>query len=278
MTRLAAEFEMKDLGPLSHFLGINVSQQQNTMFLSQKSYATDIIERAGMHSCKPVATPVDTKAKLSATSSPIFNNPTLYRSLAGALQYLTFTRSDISYVVQQVCMHMHAPRIDHWNALKRVIRYLQGTVSLGLTLGPFADLSLRAYTDADWVRCPDTGRSTSATVYIWVQICYPGRLNGKLLSLDPVRRPSIEEWQMSLQNCVGFVTFCLNYIALYRKPAWSIVIISLPYISRVIQFSNGVLFASFMFLHVIRLRISSPRAFPGFYLMISDPVLAYGHP
>ncbi|XP_021975221.1 uncharacterized mitochondrial protein AtMg00810-like [Helianthus annuus] len=160
MARLAAEFDMKDLGPLSHFLGIHVTHQHNRMFLSQQSYTKDIIERVGMHSCKPVATPVDTKSKLSATSSPIFEDSTLYRSLVGALQYLTFTRPDISYAVQQVCMHMHAPRIDHWNALKRIMRYLQGTSSLVLTLGSFTDFSLRAYTDADWAGCPDTRRST----------------------------------------------------------------------------------------------------------------------
>ncbi|XP_021996252.1 uncharacterized mitochondrial protein AtMg00810-like [Helianthus annuus] len=97
--QLAAEFDMKDLGPLSHFLGINVTPQPDTMFLSQQSYALDIIDRDGMSSCKSVATPVDTKPKLSASSSEPFEVPTLYRSLAGALQYLTFTRPDISYAI-----------------------------------------------------------------------------------------------------------------------------------------------------------------------------------
>ncbi|XP_021995192.1 uncharacterized mitochondrial protein AtMg00810-like [Helianthus annuus] len=111
--QLAAEYDMKDLGPLSHFLGINVTRQHDTMFLSHQSYALDIIDRAGMSSCKSVATPVDTKSKLNASSSDPFEDPTLYRCLAGALQYLTFTRPDISYAVQQVCMHMHSPRVDH---------------------------------------------------------------------------------------------------------------------------------------------------------------------
>ncbi|XP_021979082.1 uncharacterized mitochondrial protein AtMg00810-like [Helianthus annuus] len=161
MGSLAAEFAMKDLGPLSYFLGITVSRIRQTMFLSQKSYALDIVNRAGMSSCNPVGTPVDTKPKLAATSGTPFEDPKLYRSLVGALQYLTFTRPDISYAVQQICIHMHHPSIDHWQALKRIIRYIQGTADYGLTLSSCSDIPLRAYTDADWAGCPDTRRSTS---------------------------------------------------------------------------------------------------------------------
>ncbi|XP_021992156.1 uncharacterized mitochondrial protein AtMg00810-like [Helianthus annuus] len=161
MAKLASEFAMKDLGPLSFFLGNSVTRNKNNMFLSQQSYATDIIKRANMQNCNPVFTPVDTHAKLSANSSEPFHDPTLYRSLAEALQYLTFTRPDITYAVQQICMHMHAPRTDHWNALKRIIRYLKGTITYGLTLGHTSASSLLAYTDADWAGCPDRRRSTS---------------------------------------------------------------------------------------------------------------------
>ncbi|GAA0186912.1 transmembrane signal receptor [Lithospermum erythrorhizon] len=94
------------------------------IFLSQKKYATEIIEKAGMSSCKPSSTPVDCKAKLSRSFGNSYHNPTEYRSLAGALQYLTLTRPDISYVVQQICLFMHNPH-------------------------------------ADWGDCPDTRRSTS---------------------------------------------------------------------------------------------------------------------
>lgn len=104
---------MKDLGPLTYFLGIAVTRQSGSLFLSQQKYAKEIIERAGMTSCKAVATPVDTNTKLAASDGALLENPTLYRQLAGALQYLTFTRPDISYAVQQVCIHMHAPRTSH---------------------------------------------------------------------------------------------------------------------------------------------------------------------
>jgi hypothetical protein len=99
MTLLTSEFAMKDLGPLSYFLGIAVTRHAGRLFLSQSTYAGEIIARAGMASCKPSATPVDTKQKLSTSAGTPYDDPTLYRSLAGALQYLTFTLPDISYVV-----------------------------------------------------------------------------------------------------------------------------------------------------------------------------------
>ncbi|PNX67023.1 copia protein, partial [Trifolium pratense] len=110
MSQLSIEFAMKDLGPLSYFLGISVTKHTGGLFLSQKKYAREIIERAGMSSCKSSPTPVDTKAKLSGSSGNPYHDPTEYRSLAGALQYLTFTRPDISYAVQQVCLFMHDPK------------------------------------------------------------------------------------------------------------------------------------------------------------------------
>ena len=85
---------------MSYFLGIVVTHHAGGLFLSQKKYAMEIIDHAGMSSCKSSPTPVDTKPKLSATSSTPFEDPTLYRSLVGALQYLTFTRPDITYAVQ----------------------------------------------------------------------------------------------------------------------------------------------------------------------------------
>ena len=114
-----------------------------------------------MTSCKSTKTPVDTKAKLSPFSGPRYSDPTLYRSLAGALQYLTFTRPEISYAMQKICLFMHDPREEHMHALRRILRYIKGTLSFGLHLSPSDMSSLIAYTNADWGGCPDTRRSTS---------------------------------------------------------------------------------------------------------------------
>jgi hypothetical protein len=152
---------MKDLGPLHHFLGVSVQHQAGGLFLTQRQFALDILERAGMVDCKPVLTPVDTHAKVSAKSGPPVADPTHFRSLTGALQYLTFTRPDIAYAVQQICLHMHDPREPHLTAMKRTLRYLRGTLSYGLLLRHSASSKLTVYTDADWVGCPDTRWSTS---------------------------------------------------------------------------------------------------------------------
>ncbi|XP_071699434.1 uncharacterized mitochondrial protein AtMg00810-like [Rutidosis leptorrhynchoides] len=124
---------MTDLGPLNYFLGISVTRDSSGMFLSQRKYATEVLECADMIGCKPCRTPVDTNAKLKASGSPV-SDPTLYRSLAGALQYLTFIRPDISYA---------------------------DTLDLGLQLFASSTTSLVAYSDPDWAGCPTTRRSTS---------------------------------------------------------------------------------------------------------------------
>lgn len=131
---LSKEFAMIDLGQLHHFLGITTTRSDKGLFLCQSSYARDILNRAHMTNCKPCATPVDTASKLSATDGALLTDGTLYRTLAGALQYLTFTRPYITYVVQQVCLFMHAPREPHFAFMKRILRYLSGTLDFGIWL------------------------------------------------------------------------------------------------------------------------------------------------
>ncbi|GJU65219.1 ribonuclease H-like domain-containing protein [Tanacetum coccineum] len=157
---LHGEFAMTDLGSLNYFLGVSAQRTASGMFLSQSKFAVEILERANMQKCNPCKTPVDTESKLGPDGEPV-SDPTLYRSLAGALQYLTFTRPDLSYVVQQVCLYMHDPRDPHFTALKRILRYVRGTIDHGLQLHVSSTAQLNAYTDADWVGCPVTRRSTS---------------------------------------------------------------------------------------------------------------------
>jgi hypothetical protein len=112
---------MTNLGPLNYLLGISISRDSTGLFLSQKQYALEVLERAHMVNCNPSRTPVDTESKLGDDGDPI-SDPTLYRSLTGSLQYLTFTHPDISYAVQQVFLHMPDPREQHLSALKRILR------------------------------------------------------------------------------------------------------------------------------------------------------------
>jgi hypothetical protein len=94
------EFTMKDLRPLHHFLGVSIQHQTDELFLTQHQFALNILERAGMVDYKPIFTPVDTHAKVSAESEPPVADLTHFRSLAGALQYLTFTHPDIAFTIQ----------------------------------------------------------------------------------------------------------------------------------------------------------------------------------
>jgi hypothetical protein len=108
LDRLHSEFAMTDLGDLHYFLGIVVTRSSDGLFLSQRQYAADLLQRPGMAECHSSPTPIDTQSKLSATDGDLLPDGAEYRSFAGALQYLTLTRPDISYVVQQICLHMHA--------------------------------------------------------------------------------------------------------------------------------------------------------------------------
>ncbi|XP_051196890.1 uncharacterized mitochondrial protein AtMg00810-like [Lolium perenne] len=114
-----------------------------------------------MTACKSAMTPVDTSPKLAAITGAPVNDPTEYPSLASALQYLTFMRPDITYAVQQVCIHMHDPREQHLAAIKRILRYVKGTISHGLQLHSSSPHSMVTYTNADWAGYPDTRRSMS---------------------------------------------------------------------------------------------------------------------
>ncbi|GKB69872.1 ribonuclease H-like domain-containing protein [Tanacetum coccineum] len=156
---LHKEFDMTDLGALIYFLGISVTRDARGMFLSQKKYDIELLEGAHMSNCNATRSLVDTESKLGSNGDPI-SDSTFYRSLAGGLQYLTFTRPDISYVMQQICLHMHDPREPHLAALKRVLRYVCGTLDFALQLYASPTSSLVVYADADCAGCPTTRRTT----------------------------------------------------------------------------------------------------------------------
>jgi hypothetical protein len=106
--------------------------------------------------------PGDTNLKVASANGAPVTDASDFRSLAGALNWLTLTRPNIAYVVQQVFLHMHSPREPHIAALKRIPRYIRGTLDLGLLPRSSITTDLVVYTDADWVGCPDTRRSTSS--------------------------------------------------------------------------------------------------------------------
>jgi hypothetical protein len=117
-----------------------------------------------MVDCKLVSTSVNTQAKVSAEFGPPVADLTHFRSLTGALQYLTFTHLDIAYVIQQIWLHMHDPQEPHLTAMKRTLRYLWGTLDYGLLMWRSVSSELMVYINADWTGCPDTHQFTSCYV------------------------------------------------------------------------------------------------------------------
>ncbi|CAN6568409.1 unnamed protein product [Malus baccata var. baccata] len=160
---LTKEFEIKDLGPLHYFMGIQIIQHADGLFLSQTKDVTDLLTKTEMLESKSCATPCLPYNRLLLDDGKPFNNPALYRSIVGALQYLKFTRSDIVSVVHQVCQFMHKPMESHYVAVKRILRYLKGTVKFGINYVT-GSMDLHAFSYADWAGDPNNRRSTTGFV------------------------------------------------------------------------------------------------------------------
>lgn len=165
--KLHSEFSLKDLGKLDYFLGIEVHHSSSgSLLLSQTKYIRDLITEANMDQANSIASPMASSTKLSKYGSSSVTDPTYFRSIVGALQYATITRPEISYSVNKVCKFLSAPLEDHWKAVKRILRYLQGTLNHGLLIIPapkHEPISLTGFCDADWASDPDDRRSTSGS-------------------------------------------------------------------------------------------------------------------
>jgi hypothetical protein len=154
---LRSDFALKDLGRLHYFLGIEVQHINNGIHLSQGKYASDVLQRVGMINCKPCTTPLSTSGKLKIGSGDLLSSEdaTRYRSIVGALQYLTLTRPDLSFSINNVCQFLHAPTTDHWTAVKRILRYVKHTLRYGLKITKSSSMLVSAFTDSDWASDPN---------------------------------------------------------------------------------------------------------------------------
>ena len=152
---------MKDLGPLNYFLGLEVCRSIGSLFLSQTKYAIDLLKKFKMDGVKPYSSPVLTGSKLSILDGDPLPNSSEYRSAVGTLQYLTWIRPDITFAVNQVCQFMNTPTIDHWIAIKRIFRYIKGTINHGLLFTKNSSLAITCFSDVDWASNPDDRRFIS---------------------------------------------------------------------------------------------------------------------
>lgn len=146
---LATRLSIKDLVHISYFLGIEATRTEQGLHLMQNKYIQDLLAKMNMQNAKPVSMPLATHPKLTLQSGTPLANPTDFRQVVGSLQYLAFTRPDIAYAVNKLSQFMHQPTEDHWQAAKRVLRYLAGTSKHGIWIRRDSPPTLHAYSDAD---------------------------------------------------------------------------------------------------------------------------------
>lgn len=164
ITTLSNRFSLKEPTDITYFLGIKATPMAHGLHLMQRKYILDLLGRTNMLESKTVSTLMATTPKLSLQSGTCLADPGEYRTVIGSLQYLAFTRPDIAYAVNCLSQFMHRPTDLHWQAAKRVLRYLAGTSSHGILLRKDSPLTLHAFSDADWAGDTDDFASTNAYV------------------------------------------------------------------------------------------------------------------
>ncbi len=194
---LSRRFEMKDLGPPRKMLGIEIKRDRSSrrLFVSQSEYTEQILSRFGMLNSKPISTPMDRSYEEFANQEPdpIENIP--YRQVIGSLMYLMVgSRADIAFAVGKLSQHSQSPSKYHWVALKRVLRYINGTRNFGILYSKRNDLTVNGFSDADWAGCRKSRKSTSDLVFI---------VSGGAVC-----------WRSKKQTCIATSTCEAEYIAM----------------------------------------------------------------
>jgi hypothetical protein len=159
--KLASEFEMKDLGLMHYFLGLEVWQSPERIFLNQGKYVVEILKRFDMLDCKSMNTPMEVKLKLLVDTSLELIDATLYRQIIGSLMYLTNTMPNIYFSVNTLSQFLVEPRHVHLVVAKHVMRYLKGTLDCGLNYDGDHDSTLSGYIDSNWVGSVSNRKNTS---------------------------------------------------------------------------------------------------------------------
>lgn len=163
---LSVRFHMKELGQLKHFLGLEVVRTREGIFLHQKKYSKDLLQKFGMLDYKQISVPMEPNAKLCAHEGRTLEDATMYRQLVGSLIYLTLTRPEISFAVGVMSRYMQDPKKTHLDQVRRILRYVKGTLDHGILYKKGGGCKLVGYCDADYAGDHDTRRSTTGYVFM----------------------------------------------------------------------------------------------------------------
>ncbi|GKB78512.1 retrovirus-related pol polyprotein from transposon TNT 1-94 [Tanacetum coccineum] len=187
-------FEISMMGEMTFFLGLQVNQSPRGIFINQSNYVLEILKKYGMETCDPVGTPMEIKDKLDLDKNGTLVDATKYRSMIGALMYLTSSRPDIVHATCLCARYQAKPTEKHLKEVKRIFRYLQGTVNMGLWYTKDSGFELTGFSDADYAGCKDTFKSTSGGTQF---------LGEKLVG-----------WSSKKQDCTALSTAEAEYVSL----------------------------------------------------------------
>jgi hypothetical protein len=171
---LSSNFDMKDFGEASLILGIEIHwyRRNGVLGLSQKAYLENVLKKFSMHACNPTLAPIVKGDKYGSFQSPKNQyeidqmKSVLYASAVGSLIYAqVYTRLDLAFVIGMLSRYQKNPGIDHWNGIKRILRYIQGTKGIMLTYERSDSIEIVGYSDLDFVGCLDTDRSTLGYIF-----------------------------------------------------------------------------------------------------------------
>ena len=156
---------MTDIGLMAYYLGIEVKQMEDGIFISQEGYAKDILKKFEMLNSNLVSTLVECGVKLSMHDDQEKVNPTFFKSLVGSLRYITCTRPGILFGIGLVSHYMEAPMMTHLQTAKRILLYFKGTLDYGLLYSPSKEFKLVGYSDSEWTGDTDDRNSTIGFVF-----------------------------------------------------------------------------------------------------------------